>query len=466
MKGFVKMRKKIFGSLALTTMLSLQVVSATPMTMEQPQHDLSLQQVESMPMVGDDSIQTPHIMLPEQNMTPMLGELMDFELMLPDYEEMPQLNHFVGGMLPGDDNIPVGDLYHEGEGFVHVTPPTTYVGEATSELDGVVFEDLVDHWAAEIVERVVEMGLFRGRTDTIFAPDDNMTRAEFVTCFVQAFIQDRASVEAPSVWYEEFYLALEEKGFLVPGFTLENATELISVSDIQWLFSAFIAQERGLNPLELDASDLFIFPDDIFNESVCPDGVVSRAVAATAMLSWFDENLFLESGVGIVGQVNFFEPQYNTEFLGSERSQELANAIMNARPDIENQHFSIIQSTEDIMSAYLFPSLQFDPLDAEGFAISTAMMNTTAYSVVAITPVDDVAFGRILEGIEFFRNSKVQSFHNYLADQFEIAQNSVIKVLDDNTILLVMCENQDEIAANIITELNSSLKTVETLAMG
>lgn len=38
-----------------------------------------------------------------------------------------------------------------------------------------------------------------------------------------------------------------------------------------------------------------------------------------------------------------------------------------------------------------------------------------------------------------------QSFEQYLADQYDIANNARLETLEDGTILLVMCEGQDQV---------------------
>ncbi len=43
------------------------------------------------------------------------------------------------------------------------------------------FADIKDHWAEDDVLSLVEKGIIKGKTNTIFAPEDHVTRAEFVT---------------------------------------------------------------------------------------------------------------------------------------------------------------------------------------------------------------------------------------------------------------------------------------------
>ena len=51
----------------------------------------------------------------------------------------------------------------------------------------------------------------------------------------------------------------------------------------------------------------------------------------------------------------------------------------------------------------------------------------------------------VLEGLNAFIDRQKQSFEQYLADQYEIAGNARLETLEDGTILLVMCEDQDAV---------------------
>jgi len=43
------------------------------------------------------------------------------------------------------------------------------------------FTDVKEHWALEYINKLVKKGIIKGKNETEFAPDDNITRAEFVT---------------------------------------------------------------------------------------------------------------------------------------------------------------------------------------------------------------------------------------------------------------------------------------------
>ena len=43
------------------------------------------------------------------------------------------------------------------------------------------FTDMIGHWATDVVDKVCDMGLFSGTSETTFSPDTSMTRAMFIT---------------------------------------------------------------------------------------------------------------------------------------------------------------------------------------------------------------------------------------------------------------------------------------------
>ena len=49
-----------------------------------------------------------------------------------------------------------------------------------------------------------------------------------------------------------------------------------------------------------------------------------------------------------------------------------------------------------------------------------------------------------------------QNFQQYLIDQYDIANAAKVETLDDGTILLVMCEDQDTVLESIKTSLNAA----------
>ena len=109
-----------------------------------------------------------------------------------------------------------------------------------------------------------------------------------------------------------------------------------------------------------------------------------------------------------------------------ERTQLYQTAIESARDAEMNEAIGILAA------------------DMSAFALSVSPMNIKAYGIAAIYPAAGKS-DAVLEGLNAFIDRQKQSFEQYLADQYEIAGNARLETLEDGTILLVMCEDQDAV---------------------
>ena len=127
-----------------------------------------------------------------------------------------------------------------------------------------------------------------------------------------------------------------------------------------------------------------------------------------------------------------------------ERTELYKTAITAARDAETNQVQRILTSAEEDDAEMVFALLGVTPEDMSAYALSVSLMNVKAYAVAAVYP----AAGKedaVLEGLRAFVDNQKQSFEQYLADQYEIAVNARLETLEDGTVLLVMCENQDAV---------------------
>lgn len=125
-----------------------------------------------------------------------------------------------------------------------------------------------------------------------------------------------------------------------------------------------------------------------------------------------------------------------------ERTQLYETAITAARDEEINQVRPVLTSAEEGDAEMVFTLLGVTPEDMSAYALSVSLMNVKAYAIAAIYPAagkEDV----VLEGLRSFVDNQTKSFEQYLADQYEIAVNARLETLEDGTVLLVMCENQD-----------------------
>ena len=88
------------------------------------------------------------------------------------------------------------------------------------------------------------------------------------------------------------------------------------------------------------------------------------------------------------------------------------------------------------------------------YALSVSPMNVKAYAVAAIYP----AAGKedaVQEGLDAFVENRKASFEQYLMDQYDIADSARLETLDDGTVLLVMCPDQDAVFDAIRTSIEA-----------
>lgn len=148
------------------------------------------------------------------------------------------------------------------------------------------------------------------------------------------------------------------------------------------------------------------------------------------------------------------EPEVEEDlYQGNEISTAYAEAIVASREEEANLHLPVMVSEEDPMSEFIFPLIGCTPEDTQGFAVSVSAMSVQAYGIVAIKPVEGQE-EVVLSGLQNFIDAQVQSFTNYLADQLEVAENARLETLEDGTILMVMCADQDNIFDSISAKLS------------
>ncbi len=136
-----------------------------------------------------------------------------------------------------------------------------------------------------------------------------------------------------------------------------------------------------------------------------------------------------------------------------EYTEAYKTAIETARDAEYNEAIPVITSTEDDMAAMVLPLIGVTDENTDAFAVAISLMNVKAYGVAAILPAEGKS-EEILDGVNAFVDQQKQSFQQYLIDQYDIANAAKVETLDDGTILLVMCEDQDTVLDSIKTSLN------------
>ncbi len=79
------------------------------------------------------------------------------------------------------------------------------------------------YWGYETIMRMAEEGIFKGTTEPVngvakFSPEDDMTRAEFITASLRATFTEASDIGNDSkVWWRKYYYFALEEGILIRG---------------------------------------------------------------------------------------------------------------------------------------------------------------------------------------------------------------------------------------------------------
>ena len=130
-----------------------------------------------------------------------------------------------------------------------------------------------------------------------------------------------------------------------------------------------------------------------------------------------------------------------------ERTQRFVTAITDARSEEDNEYNSILSSADDDTADMTFQLLGVTAEDMESFAVK-------AYGIAVIKPAQD-SEDTVKEGLQGFIDQQQQNFQMYLPDQYEVAKNARLETLEDGTVVMVMCEDQDTVFDSIIDSLQA-----------
>ncbi len=126
-------------------------------------------------------------------------------------------------------------------------------------------------------------------------------------------------------------------------------------------------------------------------------------------------------------------------------SQEEIDEI--GKKAVEAEKLSIVESLKEQLRMELEVAGLTDA-DLGEFAYSTTLMMTRAYALGIFMPAEGKTETVKTACLDFVELQK-QSFETYLVDQFEIAKQAIVEVLPTGEVVLVMCENAEDVFAEI-----------------
>lgn len=132
-----------------------------------------------------------------------------------------------------------------------------------------------------------------------------------------------------------------------------------------------------------------------------------------------------------------------------ELTQLYAQAITQYGGEMaENNPVISRDNSEENINAMILESMGLKTEDMTAFAVSGSMMNVKAYGIAAVMPAEGKKTA-VTEGLQSFIDRQKSSFETYLVDQYAVADSARLETLQDGTVLMVMCENSDEVFDSI-----------------
>ena len=148
------------------------------------------------------------------------------------------------------------------------------------------------------------------------------------------------------------------------------------------------------------------------------------------------------------------EPKDYQQIIVDARTQEQNDAFTVVSYDGET--YSAVGAGGEEMSAedlsgfgtMLLEILGRTTEDVESFALSVSMMNVHSYGVAIVKPAEGKAEA-VTAGLQGFIDLQISSQEFYLQDQYEIAKAAKLETMPSGEVVMVMCDNANEVFASI-----------------
>lgn len=140
----------------------------------------------------------------------------------------------------------------------------------------------------------------------------------------------------------------------------------------------------------------------------------------------------------------------------------LAAVIHDNRNADDNQYMDIMSPENS--DEFILEFLGLNTVTLDDWAVSMSMMNVKAYGIMVMKPAAD-DMEATMTALQTWVDNTKQSYEQYLADQYEIACQAVVKTVGDYA-MVVMCEDAATVAANIETALGNMAQTDSVANMG
>ena len=108
--------------------------------------------------------------------------------------------------------------------------------------------------------------------------------------------------------------------------------------------------------------------------------------------------------------------------------------------------------SEEGVRPMFYERYEIDKENIQAGAQPVSLINVKAYGILLIQPKEDKS-EEVMKDLNGYVEKMKKSFENYLRDQYEVANSTILKQQDDGLIILVMAEDARTIYDNIVKRL-------------
>ena len=144
------------------------------------------------------------------------------------------------------------------------------------------------------------------------------------------------------------------------------------------------------------------------------------------------------------------EPKDYVQIIHDARSEEdnQYNMIFTEKDGKYTAQYMEPEQAESSARDMLMPLLGLEPEMYQDFAASVSAMMVRSYGIAIVKPAEGKTQD-VVDALQAFVDGQRQTMENYLMDQYEIAKAAQVKTLSTGEVVLVCCENSDQVLANI-----------------
>lgn len=137
------------------------------------------------------------------------------------------------------------------------------------------------------------------------------------------------------------------------------------------------------------------------------------------------------------------------EPIGFENYTQLLNAV---RTEQQASDFEAVSDKESDTAKSIFAMTGISADDIDEFSAACSFMNVNAYCVGVFMPAQGKA-NAVESKLKEYAVLQQKNMENYLPDQYEIAKAAKIGIAKSGEVVIVMCENSDEMYEKIMSSL-------------